>query len=295
MRDEASWNWQSVVPRQRWLRFGVWLMALVAFGYVYNGASRLTVVMAQDDDALEAPDEGAATPPAAPPDSTTSSNDNGGGDKGGGSRSMFQVVMSAGWFWVALFALLSLVAVFFIIEHSITIRKSALLPDHVLIELEQMIGRGEIPQAVEYCHLPENESLASEVVLAGLERFQGSEFGFAEYKTAVEEAGEDYLGRLYRKTEVLGIIGSVAPMLGLMGTVVGMIVAFNAIAEQQGNAKPAELAGGIGTALLTTLFGLTIAIPSMISYSYFRNKIDSIVSEAGKRVERIMMPLGRKR
>ena len=292
MRDEANWNWQaSLVRRQRWMRFGAWLLAAVAFGYVYHGASQLTVVMAQtDDDELEAPDEAAPAPPAAAPETSKDSN-----DKSDNTRSMFEIVMSAGWFWVLVFALLSLTAVFFIIEHSITIRKSALLPEHVLIELEQMIARGEIPQAAEYCHLPENESLASEVVLAGLERFQGSEFGFAEYKTAVEEAGEDYLGRLYRKTEVLGIIGSVAPMLGLMGTVVGMISAFNTIAQQEGSAKPAELAGGIGTALLTTLFGLSIAIPSMISYSFFRNKIDSIVSEAGKRVERIMMPLGRKR
>jgi biopolymer transport protein ExbB len=128
-----------------------------------------------------------------------------------------------------------------------------------------------------------------------LERFQSSEFGFAEYRTAVEEAGEDFTGRLYRKTEVLNVIGSIAPMLGLLGTVVGMIEAFNTIAARQGMARPEELAGGIGQALITTLLGLFVAIPTMVAFSFFRNKIDSLVAEAGKRIERMMLPLGRKR
>lgn len=191
--------------------------------------------------------------------------------------------------------LLSGVAVFFIIEHSLSITKRKLMPEDVLIELEERIARGEIDQAIEFCYQPENYSLASEVILAGLERYRSSEFGFAEYKTAVEEAGEDVTGRLYRKTEVLNVIGQVSPMLGLLGTVLGMISAFMTIAEKSGMAKPEELAGGIGEALITTLLGLAAAIPSLVALSYFRNKIDSLVAEAGKRVERVLLPLGRKR
>jgi biopolymer transport protein ExbB len=74
-----------------------------------------------------------------------------------------------------------------------------------------------------------------------------------------------------------------------------MIEAFFEIEAKKGMATPTDLAGGIGTALITTLLGLFVAIPTMIAYSYFRNKIDSIVAEAGKRIERVMMPLGRKR
>jgi len=166
---------------------------------------------------------------------------------------------------------------------------------HVLDELDQLIGEGRVDEAIQACQEPQNQSLASYVVLAGLERYKGSEFGFAEYKAAVEEAGEEQTGRLYRKTEVLGLIGSIAPMLGLTGTVLGMITAFNTIASTGGAAKPDELAGGIGQALVTTLMGLVVAIPTMIAFSYFRNRIDSIVAEAGKRVEQIMMPLGRRK
>lgn len=191
--------------------------------------------------------------------------------------------------------LLSVVSVGFIIEHFMTIRKTTLMPDSVAADLESLIAQGQVDQAIEYCHDPPNHSLFATVVLAGLERYKGSEFGFAEYKAAVEEAGEDQTGSLYRKTEVLGLIGSIAPMLGLTGTVLGMIKAFNTIAATDGAAKPAELAGGIGQALVTTLMGLVVAIPTMVAFSYFRNKIDSIIAEAGKRVEQVLMPLGRRK
>jgi biopolymer transport protein ExbB len=84
-------------------------------------------------------------------------------------------------------------------------------------------------------------------------------------------------------------------MLGLLGTVVGMIEAFLTIANRGGMAQPAELAGGISQALVTTVQGLVVAIPTMVALSFFRTKIDSLVSEAGKRIERIMLPLGRKK
>jgi len=194
-----------------------------------------------------------------------------------------------------LIGLLSMVTIGFIVEHFLTIRKSVLMPEGVAFELEEMIGQGKIDDALEVCRNPENDSLLSYVVLAGLERFRGAEFGFAEYKAAVEEAGEDQTAKLYRKTEVLGLIGSIAPMLGLTGTVLGMIKAFNTIASTGGAPKPDQLAGAIGQALVTTLLGLIVAIPAMVAYSYFGNRIDSLVAETGKRVEQILMPLGRRR
>jgi biopolymer transport protein ExbB len=194
-----------------------------------------------------------------------------------------------------LIGILSVVGLGFIIEHIITIRKDVLVPEGIANELEIMIREGRIDEAVDYCRDPANESLVAEVVYAGLQRFQSSEFGFAEYKAAVEEAGEDQTGRLYRKTEVLGVVAAIAPMLGLQGTVIGMIESFNLIASTGGAARPDELAGGIGKALVTTMEGLFVAIPAMIAFSYFRNKIDSVVAETGKRVEQIMMPLGRRR
>jgi len=200
-----------------------------------------------------------------------------------------------GVFIVIMILALSVVSVYFIIEHLFTITRKRIMPDAALSELEALIVHGEINKAIDLCHQNENYSLASEVILAGLERFKSSEFGYAEYRSAVEEAGEDQTGKLYRRTEVLNVIAAIAPMLGLTGTVLGMIEAFTTIAAFEGMASPKELAGGIGQALITTLLGLLVAIPTMVAFSYFRNKIDSLVAEAGKRIEQIMMPLGRKK
>jgi biopolymer transport protein ExbB len=191
--------------------------------------------------------------------------------------------------------LLSVAALGFAIEHAITIRKERLMPSAVLDELEDLIARGDLQAAVDLCSDPRNESLATEVVLAGLTRYQSSELGFADYQSAVEEAGEDYTARLYRKTDALNVISVVAPMLGLFGTVAGMMESFNILASTQGAAKPYELADSISKALVTTWLGLIVAIPSTVAYSYFRNKIDSLVSECGNRVERVLTPLGRRR
>ncbi len=191
--------------------------------------------------------------------------------------------------------ILSFVAVGLIIEHAISIRKERLMPEVVLQQLEEMIHHGQIPEATEFCRDPKNYSLSTDVILAGLETYQGSEFGFAEYKSAVEEAGEDNTARLYRKTDLLNLIAAIAPMLGLLGTVQGMILAFNQLANETKHPSPADLADNISLALVTTFEGLVVAIPAMAAFSYFRNKIDSLVSECGKRVERILMPLARKR
>lgn len=261
------------------LLLGVFVAGLCGPGYPAS---------AQDED--ETLDEELAEPDAASSDAATSTDS----DAKGKERSLLDTVADGGFVGV-LILLLSMVAVGFVVEHALTIRKSVLMPDYVIAELDELISQNRIDDAVEACNEPQNQSLVAYVVLAGLERYKGSEFGFAEYKAAVEEAGEDQTGRLYRKTEVLGLIGSIAPMLGLTGTVLGMITAFNTIAASGGTAKPDELAGGIGQALVTTLMGLVVAIPTMIAFSYFRNRIDSIVAEAGKCVEQIMMPLGRRK
>ena len=200
-----------------------------------------------------------------------------------------------GVFIVSLILFLSVLSAFFILDHVIRIRRARLMPETVMLEIERQIAHGEVGKAIAICKDNDNYCMATEVIVAGLDRFQSSEFGFAEYRSAVEEAGEDQTGKLYRRTEVLNVIGAIAPMLGLTGTVLGMIEAFNTIAAKEGMARPQELAGGIGQALITTLLGLLVAIPSMVAFSYFRNKIDSIVSEAGKRIERVMAPLGRKK
>jgi biopolymer transport protein ExbB len=209
-------------------------------------------------------------------------------------RTFLDSIRAGGYIGVIII-LLSIAAVGFVIEHALTIRKQRLMPPAVVDQLEDLIAQGDIPAAIKVCEDPRNYSLVSEVVLAGLERFQSSEFGFADYKAAVEEAGEDFTAKLYRKTDALNVIGVIAPMLGLFGTVEGMMEAFNIVASSEGMARPHELADSISKALVTTWLGLIVAIPAMLAFSFFRNKIDSLVSECGKRVEHILLPLSRRR
>ena len=215
-------------------------------------------------------------------------------DEGSERDTLLSIILDGGVVGF-LIIILSFVSVALIIEHLLTIRRSVIMPEHVMVMLDETIQQGQLQDAVEVCMEPMNDSLVSRVVLAGLERYAGSEFGYAEYKPAVQEAGEDQTSRLYRKIEAISVIGSITPMLGLTGTVLGMIISFNTIASSGGTAKPDELADGIGQALITTLLGLIVAIPTMIMHSFFRNRIDSLVSEAGSRIEQMLMPLGRRK
>jgi biopolymer transport protein ExbB len=104
----------------------------------------------------------------------------------------------------------------------------------------------------------------------------------------MQEAGEDENMALEHRLSYLALIGTVAPMLGLMGTVQGMIASFDKIATSPSTPKPAELADGISTALFTTLIGLGIAVPAMIFYSILRNRIQRLVLEIGMVSEGLM-------
>jgi len=110
---------------------------------------------------------------------------------------------------------------------------------------------------------------------------------------ALEQACEELTGERMRRVEALNIIGSVAPMIGLFGTVYGMILAFREIVAAGGSPDPVGLAAGIGTALTTTFWGLVVAIPALSGYALIRNALDARVSEAALNAEDIVNHIGR--
>lgn len=107
-----------------------------------------------------------------------------------------------------------------------------------------------------------------------------SSHGFGAMLRALEQAADEYTTRRLRQIEILNVIGNVAPMIGLFGTVYGMILAFQSIVAAGGRPSPVDLAAGIGTALVTTFWGLIIAIPSVAVYALIRNNVDALTSEA---------------
>ena len=148
---------------------------------------------------------------------------------------------------------------------------------------------GNIDGAAAYCIDPVNDSFLTRILGAGLFRYQRSAFGVFEIKSAVEEAGEEQAARLYRATDGLGVIGTIAPLLGLLGTVIGMVGAFDSISHSAGSSNYEDLATSISMALVTTLMGLTLAIPCVALFTYFRNRIDAFAADGAREVERLLV------
>ena len=185
---------------------------------------------------------------------------------------------------------LSVVALALVIMHLVQIRRGALIPPVHLERIDELLARGQVSAAVEYCLDPDNDSYLTRILASGLTRFQKSAFGAFEIKNAIEEAGEDQTARLYRSTDALGVIGSIAPLLGLLGTVLGMVAAFDTL-SRSATPNHEALASNISLALVTTLMGLILAIPCIALYRYFGNRIDAFASEATLDIERLVLHL----
>ena len=208
---------------------------------------------------------------------------------GGEGLSWFETIQKGGIVGVIII-MLSIAALALMIMHLLQIRRGALIPPPHLEQLDTMLGRGDVNQAVEYCLDPGNDSYLTRILAGGLTRYQKSAFGAFEFKNAIEEAAEEATARLYRSTDGLGVIGSIAPLLGLLGTVLGMIGAFETLGRSAGSQYEA-LASDISLALVTTLMGLILAIPCIALFTFFRNRIDSFAAEASVEIERLTLHL----
>jgi biopolymer transport protein ExbB len=178
-----------------------------------------------------------------------------------------------GWFMYPLM-LCSMVALGVIFAKAWTLRLAHKGTQKVLREVEAAIQQGELERATEVAYATPGPAAA--ILLAGLRRVQGRKLGEGELESAITATGTIELGFLERGLIILATIANVAPLLGFMGTVTGMIEAFGAI-EAAGQVEPALVAGGIKVALITTAAGLVIAIPVNIMYNFFVTRIDSLI------------------
>jgi biopolymer transport protein ExbB len=140
--------------------------------------------------------------------------------------------------------------------------------------VRQLLAQGKLKEADQVCR--DRPCPVSFVIVSGIAEI---EYGWPAVEKALEDSTAEQAARLYRKLEYLTVIGNLAPMLGLLGTVSGMILAFREVAVSSGSAGAGELASGIYSALVTTVAGLVIAIPALGAFAVFRNKIDELMSE----------------
>lgn len=206
-----------------------------------------------------------------------------------GPTSWLQTIQDGGAVAYLILAL-SVAALALVVMHLWQIRRAHLLPAIHVDQAERLLRESRVEDTLQFCLAEENDSYFCRILSAGLTRYQQSAFGVFEVKDAIEEAGEDQTARLYRSTEALGVIGSIAPLLGLFGTVLGMVGAFESLSRSAATQGEA-LAANISVALVTTLLGLALAIPCVALFTFFRNRIDALASETGQAIERVLLNL----
>ena len=193
---------------------------------------------------------------------------------------MFAIIQAAGWpIWPLLLA--SIIAVALIIERSISLRETRIVPPTLL---DQVVGvyqrQGVAPETLD--KLAADSPLGT-VLAAGLRNQKSSRYVMKE---AIEEAGRTVAHDLERFLTTLGTIATAAPLLGLFGTVIGMIEIFGS--QSPTGTNPQQLAHGISIALYNTAFGIGIAVPALIFYRHFKNKVDSLVVEMEQQAAKLV-------
>ncbi|RLA78139.1 MAG: MotA/TolQ/ExbB proton channel family protein [Deltaproteobacteria bacterium] len=184
-------------------------------------------------------------------------------------------------------AFCSIVALGIFLERLWALRKGKVVPRGFLIEVIDLVAKGKLTEAMTLCK--RTDASVAHVLYAGLSHYGKRREAIKE---RMEEVGRREVANLERYINVVGTIAGVAPLLGLLGTVSGMIKSFNVIALQ-GVAEPGALAGGISEALLTTAAGLIVAIPSFVMHRYLRNRVHSLALEMEEVALRILDLLGK--
>ncbi len=177
--------------------------------------------------------------------------------------------------------ILLLWGVWIIVYKALSLRRDKVLNPAVIAEVERLLIAKKIPEATAYCK--QNESPMTRIVQEGIINYEKSE---AELKEILEEAGRQEMPVVRSHIAALGTIASVSPLLGLLGTVLGMISVFTTLSVET-EINSSMLAGGISEALVTTAAGMLVAVPTLVSYNYFINRIQLLVVD----MERISLRL----
>lgn len=267
MRHRFSLGWFGASLLCFWLLF--------AAATTFSGASLLEspVLAAAADSGLEdelgppQPAGEGGTPDAAPPR----------------KRALWWILESLGWFYSTVFLSLSFTLVALFVMNLLCARRENVVPVALVEGFEAHLNEKRYQEAYEMAK--SDESFLGQVLSAGLAKLSA---GYDQAIEAMQEVGEDENMKLEHRLSYMGLIGSISPMIGLLGTVHGMISAFSKIAVRGAAVQPQELADGISTALFTTLVGLMIAIPAIAAYNILRNRVQRLVLEVGILSEGLM-------
>lgn len=194
---------------------------------------------------------------------------------------MIEIVQAGGWLMLPIIAC-SIVAAAIILERLWTLQSKRVSPANLVAEVHKWVGNDQLdPKRLQQLH---QSSPLGQILATGLAN-RGATRDIV--KERIEDAGRHVVHELERYLSPLGTIAAISPLLGLLGTVVGMIRVFAAITAN-GVGNPGVLAGGISEALITTAAGLSVAIPALIGYRYLRSRVDSLVVHMEKETIRFL-------
>lgn len=199
---------------------------------------------------------------------------------------MFEIVKAGGIMMVPII-LASIIAAAIVLERLWTLQRRRVLPT----ELTEKVWRWVEQQQIQDKHIAalQQNSPLGKILAAGLaNRYRDR----AVIRESIEDTGRHVVHELDRFIGTLGTIASLTPLMGLLGTVLGMIRTFNAITTA-GIGNPASLAGGIAEALITTAAGLTVAIPALLAYKYLRGRVQALVVQMEKEAMKLIEAIER--
>lgn len=191
-------------------------------------------------------------------------------------------VVKGGYIAFGLIAL-SVVTLALTIEHGVSIRRGTITPPEAVTRMKELIDKRAYLEAIQFSG--DETTMLGYVVHAGLLEAPN---GFVSMERAIEETLDERSARMFRKIEYLNIIGNVAPMIGLLGTVTGMILLFASIHAADAFPGARIVADKIAVALITTFWGLAVAIPALSIYGIFRNRIDVLTAECALTAEQLL-------
>jgi len=170
--------------------------------------------------------------------------------------------------------LCSLVAVYITVERILVLRKAQLDVGQFMLKMKSVFHKGDVGAVLNFC-AQKNAPIANIIKRGIVKHEQGDE----KVRQAVEDAGRSEVYHLEKRLSMLASIAGIAPMLGFLGTVSGMVAAFQRIESLGGTVNPGDLAGGIWEALLTTVFGLVVGIVAYAAYNYFVTRVRRFVND----------------
>ena len=267
---------QLAIPAwPKWILTGLTALALVVGLGDSLSLNTTSMAVAQD----ELPEENVPAEENVAPAVEADANDNNApvaaADEGKMSY-LTWVFKALGVGYTLIFLLLSFTLVALFVMNLITSARSKVCPVHLVEDFEEMLDNKQYQDAYELAK--EHESVLGSVLSAGLSKLSA---GYPQAIEAMQEIGEEENMKLDHRLSYMALIGTLSPMVGLFGTVHGMSKAFQVIATGGSTPEASELAGGISTALFTTLLGLAIAIPAIAVYNILKNRVARLMLEVG--------------